>query len=268
LVYGINNPDKQKTSTKEVGAILKQAYEVDISMLDTSYAYGDSETIIGRSISNTDFRFKIISKYPENVGKVKDVFNRSLKRLKTDHIYGYMVHHFDYFKSNTHIWNDFRALKESSKVEKIGFSVYNTSDLSYLLDNDIQFDIIQFPYNIFDRQFAPYFAELKSRGVEIHVRSTFLQGLFFKERESLPEYLKPLKKYLLILDNFAKEENLTIEEVALNYNIQNPYIDGVLIGVDNVKQLQKNINAVQKNTTIDIQIDVKEKELLNPVNWK
>ena len=68
------------------------------------------------------------------------------------------------------------------------------------------------------------------------------------------------------MDEFSKHSGLSISEIALNYNFQNPYIDGVLIGVDNVVQLQNNLASV-KSIPIDINIDVKEKELLNPVNW-
>ena len=112
----------------------------------------------------------------------------------------------------------------------------------------------------------PLIKEVHEKGVEIHVRSTFLQGLFFKDREALPEKLKPMRKYLLQLDEFSKQSGLSISEIALNYNLQNPYIDGVLIGVDNVEQLKMNLASV-KDTPIDIEIEVKELELLNPVNW-
>ena len=107
---------------------------------------------------------------------------------------------------------------------------------------------------------------LHEKGVEIHVRSTFLQGLFFKDRNALPEKLIPLRPYLLQMDEFSKESGLCISEIALNYNLQNPYIDGVLIGVDNVEQLQTNLSSI-KDTPVDIEINVKEQELLNPVNW-
>ena len=46
-------------------------------------------------------------------------------------------------------------------------------------------------------------------GVEIHVRSTFLQGLFFKDRETLHEKLQPLKKYLIQLDGYAASKGLS-----------------------------------------------------------
>ena len=109
--------------------------------------------------------------------------------------------------------------------------------------------------------------ELHLKGVEIHVRSTYLQGLFFMDRDCLPEKLKPLRSYLLDLDAYARGAGLTVAELALNANLQNPFVDGVLIGVDNLRQLKENLDAV-KDVPLDFIVNVKEKDLLNPVNWK
>ena len=211
--------------------------------------------------------FKIVSKYPKGVTPVGEMFNGSLQRLKVENLYGYLLHHFEVYKNNPKVWDEFVALKESGKVQKIGFSLYSPEELQFILDNKSPFDLIQVPFNIFDKKFLPLMKEVHEKGVEIHVRSTFLQGLFFKDRETLPEKLKPMKKYLLQLDEFSKQSGLSISEIALNYTLQNPYIDGVLIGVDNVEQLNMNLASV-KETPIDIEIEVKEQELLNPVNWK
>jgi aryl-alcohol dehydrogenase-like predicted oxidoreductase len=142
-----------------------------------------------------------------------------------------------------------------------------------LFDKDILFDIVQFPYNIFDRQFDPYLAELKKRKIEIHVRSVFLQGLFFKRIESLAPLFYPLKPYLFALQSYCLKQNVDIENIALQYVLQNPFIDKVLIGIDSLAQLKKNIAATASSihaADIDFvnSISVKERELLNPVNWK
>ncbi len=262
--YGINSAGRP--SVEAVKDILTEAANSGIITLDTSSAYGNSEEVLGESIS-PDQKFKIVSKYPKGDFSVKERFEGSINRLHVDSLYGYLLHHFEVYKNNPIVWNEFVALKESGKVHKIGFSLYSPEELQIILDNKSTFDLIQVPFNIFDKKFLPYMKELHEKGVEIHVRSTFLQGLFFKDREALPEKLKPMKKYLLQLDEFSKQSGLSISEIALNYNLQNPYIDGVLIGVDNVEQLKINLASV-KNTPIDIEIEIKEQELLNPVNWK
>jgi aryl-alcohol dehydrogenase-like predicted oxidoreductase len=263
LQYGVNSVGRP--SEEVVKGILGEAAKGGITTLDTSSAYGNSEEILGECITPEE-NFRIVSKYPKGGIPVGEMFMGSLKRLKVDKLYGYLLHHFDVYKNNPKVWDEFVAIKESGKVQKIGFSLYTPEELQFILDNKSPFDLIQVPFNIFDKKFLPYMRGLHERGVEIHVRSTFLQGLFFKDRNALPEKLLPMKKYLLQLDEFSKASGLSISEIALNYNLQNPYIDGVLIGVDNVEQLKTNLASV-KDTPIDINIEVKEKELLNPVNW-
>lgn len=261
--YGINSegrPDREAVSS-----ILKEACHGGITTLDTSSAYGDSEEVLGDSIGGLDF--KIVSKYISGDGPAADAIEGSLKRLKRHSLFGYILHHFQDWVDNPAIWDDFMALKLQGKTDKIGFSLYSPSELETILERGIEFDLLQFPRNIFDRQFDPYLPELKRRGVEIHVRSTFLQGLFFMDRSRLPERLQPLRKYLLELDSFAGQKGLSIAQTALNFNLQNRDIDGVLIGVDNVAQLKANLDSVT-DISIETDFDIVEKELLNPVNWK
>lgn len=263
LQYGVNSAGRP--SEEVVKNILEEAAKGGITTLDTSSAYGNSEQILGECVTHSE-NFKIVSKYPKSETSVGEMFNCSLNRLRVSHLYGYLLHHFEVYKNNPKIWEDFVALKESGKVQKIGFSLYSPEELELILKEGSPFDLIQIPFNIFDRKFLPYMKELHENGVEIHVRSTFLQGLFFKDRNALPEKLQPLKKYLLQLDDFSKKTGLSISEITLNYNLQNPYIDGVLIGVDNVAQLQTNLASI-KEVPIDFEIEIKEQDLLNPVNW-
>lgn len=264
LQYGVNSAGRP--SEEAVKGILAEAAKGGITTLDTSSAYGNSEEILGECIT-PDEGFKIVSKYPKGNTPVSEMFNGSLSRLKVKSFYGYLLHHFEVYKNNPKIWDEFIALKEAGKVQKIGFSLYSPEELQFILDNKSPFDLIQVPFNIFDKKFLPLMKEVHEKGVEVHVRSTFLQGLFFKDRNALPEKLQPMKKYLLQLDEFSKKSGLSISEIALNYNLQNPYIDGVLIGVDNVEQLKTNLASVM-DTSVDIELEVKEQELLNPVNWK
>jgi len=61
--------------------------------------------------------------------------------------------------------------------------------------------------------------------------------------------------------------------LALNFALQNTYIDKVIIGVDSKVQLQQNLILSNSFTippevfNIVSKINVNEKELLNPANW-
>lgn len=272
LDYGINNL-KGKVSPEEMLSILSLAYSSGIKTLDTACDYGDSELALGRAFKMNHLDFNIVSKYPTSDDSVDVIFNKSLNLLGCHKMYAYLVHEFDNFKRNPSIWDSFIELKAQNKVSKIGFSLYNVEELHFLLDNHVAFDILQVPYNIFDRQFEPYFEILKKAGVVIFTRSAFLQGLFFKPLSIISGNISALKPYLEELHTYCHMNDISIEHLALNYVVENPNIDGVLIGVDCADQLQKDICVLSKKITrSDIEfihsIKIKESDLLSPVNWK
>ncbi|MCQ2153877.1 MAG: aldo/keto reductase [Bacteroidales bacterium] len=260
--YGINSAGRP--DAKAVNDIAVAAFSSGVSLLDTSSAYGESEDVLGSCEACRPFG--IVSKYPKGGGGVAEAFETSLRRLGRTSLYGYLLHHFDVWKENPGIWDDFLCLRDTGRVSKIGFSLYSPEELDMILEKGVEFDLLQIPRNVFDRKFDTYLKELCESGVEIHVRSTFLQGLFFKDRDSLPERLKPMRKYLEALDRCAADNNMGIHEIALNFNVHNPYVGGVLVGVDNVAQLRSNIIAIG-DRAVDPGIDVAETALLNPVNW-
>ena len=111
----------------------------------------------------------------------------------------------------------------------------------------------------------------KSKGKEIHVRSTFLQGLFFKNIDTIEGKILPLKPYLEDLVQIKNKYKVSTETLALQYVLQKNYIDRVLIGVDSLEQLKKNIYICSERTNIPTEvidnINIKEGALLNPINW-
>ena len=65
LDYGVNNQSGQ-VQQSEVNKILQLAKESGIKKIDTSSAYGTSESVLGKSLSENNLQFHIISKYPQS----------------------------------------------------------------------------------------------------------------------------------------------------------------------------------------------------------
>lgn len=269
--YGINNTSGQ-VCLDEVCKILKIAKEQGILTLDTSSAYGTSEIVLGEALKKSSTHFNIVSKYPKCKEIVRSTFEKSISNLGVNNLYGYLVHHFEFYLDHPEIFDEMTTLKNEGRIKKVGFSLYNVQQLQYLLDKGVKFDILQFPYNIFDKQFELFMPKLVEMGVEIHTRSAFLQGLFFKDTNTLPEKLKPLKKYLDDLHNYCTNRGLAVEQLALGYVLANQNVSGALIGVDNHEQLEVNLKVAsvelsQEDIDYIRNIDIKEKAFLNPVNW-
>lgn len=268
--YGINNTSGQVTP-EAVNLILEEAGKAGIRLIDTAYGYGNSEDVLGDSPALHNSPFRIISKFADEGLSPIEQYKASLKRLKVDKLYAFMVHNFPTYSHNPKIWNEFVELKEKGLVERIGFSLYSPTELEYLLDNNIGIDIVQVPYNILDRQFEPLFNKLHERNIEIHTRSAFLQGLFFKKPERFEGNVKPLAKYVGEIQHFCMDNDIQVQDLALGY-VLSSQTDGVLIGVDSLQQICNNIKSSKHEiTTKELEfvhsVSVKEKELLSPVNW-
>lgn len=244
MEYGINNLEG-KIPEKEVKNILEFASKSGIDTIDTAYSYGDSERVIGNIISEEKLDFKIVSKFPSSNENLTDIFNKTLSRLSIDKIYGYLFHSFSSFIENKKNFETLKVLKKEGKIEKIGFSLYYPNELEYLLSTNIDFNIIQVPYSIFDQRFSRYFEQLKYKQIEIHTRSVFLQGLVFKNPDDFKGNFKNIIPKLKAIKNIAHDLNINVSDVFLNFAILNPYIDKVVIGVDNIENLMSNIMSLK-----------------------
>ena len=272
--YGISNK-KGQISESEVFKILNESIRSGINVLDTAYAYGNSELVIGNFIKKHGNVFKIVSKLPEcDPEDVKNIFESSLERLGVDSLYGYMCHSFQHYMDNPEIWNILEELKSEGKIEKIGLSLYHPSELEYIIENKIDVDIIQVPYNIFDRRFEQYFPLLKKMGVEIFVRSVFLQGLVFKEPSELDDYFEKISGKIANLHSLAAKLDIPIAALCLNFAVLNEFVDEVIVGVDCVQNLKEIVSSFVYRTDVENMLEKlyslreDDENMILPMNWK
>jgi len=243
LNYGISNTHGQ-TGFDEVKKILQKAAQLGIDTLDTARGYGDSEQVIGNCNSKS---FKIVSKFPGTVHSIEELkvsLKMSLLNLQTGSLYAYMAHDADALLKNPVLWESLKELKEAGAVQKIGYSLYNPDQLQQLLQMKCLPGIVQLPYNFIDRRFEKYFPLLKSLDCEVHVRSVFLQGLFFLQPASLTTFFEPVKPLLLLLRERFKSEN-EIAGFLMNFILRTSSIDKLVFGVNTLAQLEENISNLQ-----------------------
>ncbi len=270
LNYGISNLNGIP-SDRELMAILALAKKNNITLYDTASQYGSAEERLGEHL---DVDCDVITKlnYVDPNTSIEQELNRSLQKLKRKQIYGYLFHNSNSLLGSDHLWLQMNKLKEKELVRKIGYSIYYPNELLKLLEKKFIPDIIQLPYSILDRKFEPYFDYLKSLGIEIHVRSVFLQGLYFLNPKKLPARLSELYNVLSYIKKLSESNGVSISRMCLDFVKQNEKVDFAIIGVENTSQLNETIRREKHNlewTKINKFIENIEinKELLNPTKW-
>jgi aryl-alcohol dehydrogenase-like predicted oxidoreductase len=272
LNYGINNSNGQP-SFDQVAELLDFASLNGISELDTANAYGNAQEVLGQYFEKSLNQFRVKSKFilDSNFNFKSQLLN-TLATLKLKSLDGYYFHRFNDYLSFQY-FDQAKIAKEEGLIKFLGVSLYKNEELE-IVAKDERIDLIQLPFNLLDNDVnkQELLKIAHENGKKIYVRSVFLQGLFFKETNSLPVNLLPLKRTLQKLHQIIHDSKFSIEELALNYVHSKSFIDGILIGVDSVDQLSKNLKSLEISPPSNIfqeieNIKIEHKNLLTPANW-
>ena len=269
--YGINNSHGQ-ISRSDAEGIVDYAFKHGVSLLDTARSYGHAEAAIGEILSlDPSYRnIEVVTKisYDSSLSLSENIAV-SCKNLKRNLINTVLFHSFEDYK----LYSDSIDIREKLSIRKLGISVYTNSEIERILE-DSRIEVIQVPFNLLDNEYqrGKILRLAKSKGKEVHTRSAFLQGLFFKKANDISLNQIGLLNELKLIQELCNDYNISVSDLALQYCLSKEYIDKVIIGVDTLDHLQINIkscNIVMPQELI-IEVDtivVKAVELLNPSNW-
>ena len=268
LDYGITNQSGQVT-IKEVKGILDFAKENGIDVLDTASGYGNSEKVLGEvGVDNYQIITKTIS-LKNGVDRVIDGFYQSLDDLSQKQVEGLLIHNIQDIENKqfSALFNKLNELKQQGLIKKIGFSTYTPEQVNFLIEN-FDFNIIQVPFNVFDTRLiqSGQLQALKSKGVEIHARSVFLQGVLL-DFDNLSDYFLTWKAQFTEYQAMVKNSGLSLLEYALNFVLSVQEIDRVLVGVNNEQQLREIVLSLKGLDGLEDYF-INDINLLNPSLWK
>jgi len=152
-----------------------------------------------------------------------------------------------------------KKIKKNKLIINFGYSIYSFKNLEKIIIN-FKPDLIQCPYNVFDRRIENIKIKniLKKKKIKVQARSIFLQGVLLKKIDQLPKFFHKWKKLFLNFENSIKINRLTALSLCFNFVNNNKDIDEILIGVQNNKELKEILNIELKRKIL------MSKELFNP----
>jgi aryl-alcohol dehydrogenase-like predicted oxidoreductase len=274
LSYGINNQSGQ-VSRAQAKKMLQFARSQGIDTIDTAIAYGDSEECLGEiGVEN----LRVITKLPpvpcgcEDINRwVSQHISESVGRLGCGELHGLMLHRSTDLlgEYGQHLYNAMRKLKENRLVRKIGVSVYSPDELDAIF-SQFSVDIVQAPFNVVDQRLLTtgWLDRLKNEGVELHTRSSFLQGLLLMPRQEIPEKFSRWNPLWDRWYGWLSELDISAAKVCLDFVQSFEQIDRIVIGAENLaqlKQLAAFASTSQKLEFPPMMCD--DEELINPANW-
>lgn len=278
--YGISNSEGQ-TPSEEVAKILEVAHGRGIRMLDTAALYGASEEVLGHYLPRFS-DFMLVTKTPQfnkpliearDVEVLEQTFKASLSKLGQPSVYGLLIHNADDLLAGNGrlLFESMANLREKGLVSKIGVSVYTAEQIDHILAR-FAIDLIQLPISVLDQRLirSGHLARLKDRGVEVHVRSVFLQGLLLMEPDNLPPYFEQIRPHLKRYRQAISSHGLSPIKAALSFVTGLAEVDVALVGVNNHRQLLEILAQTEDVPQFDSfgEFAIDDVAIVNPANWK
>lgn len=276
------------TQVDEATRLVDICVDAGVNFFDTAnvYSTGMSEEILGQAIKAK--RNKVLISTKATFAMSKDVndfgssrFNllkscdASLKRLGIDHIDVYHLHGFDATTPVEETLNALHTLVQSGKIrylacsnfsgwhlmkslsvsERYGWSRYIAHQAYYsLINRDFEWELM--PLGIDQKVgtivWSPLAAGLlsgKYRRNQPRPNARVSQGGSPVPGAVVSDEL--LYKVIDALDKIAEETGKSVAQVALNWLLQRPTVDNIIIGARNEEQLKQNLGAAGWNLTID-----------------
>ena len=218
-----------------------------VRLLDTVVG-GRSERVIGQLLPRpSPFRVVVkTARCDRGPDYVEAEAKASLTRLGLERAHALLVEQAgDLFSPHgAAMWDRMKALRDEGLFERIGVSVY-ASDDPVGVARRFRPDIVQAPASLLDQRLIVNgaLAEIAEMGVDVHLRSIFLQGLLFLPPDRVPVQLQSASRGLSRVRRMIAEGRSDPLQAALGFALARPEASAVIVGVSTAAELQAVVAA-------------------------
>lgn len=271
--YGISNP-RGRTGEDEVRQILRLAADCGIRTIDVAPYDGDAERILGRCWPfPSPFKPQVRTlRVEKGLDWVEARLRRSVEHMGLARAQVALIDAAEDLMGpqGDALWARLEKLKAEGLFSRIGISA-TLADQPVGLARRFKPDMMQLPCSLLDQRPARggEIEALAGLGVEVQLRSVFLQGLLFVPREDLPPNLAPVGPQLSRVRRHLAETGTDPLHAALSYALGLEGVSSVIVGVASAAELRAVIAAsVRPRPDIDwARLAIEDEVALDPDLW-
>ena len=241
--------------------VLNTALDAGITFLDTSACYDISEELIGRTIAHRRDEYVLATKAGHIAGgyegenwtaqTVRDSIDRSLIRMKTDHLDLVQLHSCDVdILECGEVIKVLQQAKQAGKTRFIGYSGDNDAAL-WAIESGL-FDTLQTSFNLVDQNARlNLFGPAKAREMGIICKRPIANGAWGAAQapsDYAANYFERAQKMLSLGPIPGAPENRIL--LALGFAFAHEDVDTFIVGTRNPKHLKANIDLVETQLPI------------------
>jgi len=274
------------TSEEDSFAIMDRALELGINFFDTANVYGGragkgaTEEILGRWFGQGDRRRERVVLATKVYGKMHDGENQgrlsayhirqacddSLRRLKTDRIDLYQMHHIDRDTPWEEIWQAMEVLVRQGKVLYVGssnFAAWNIAQANGLAQHRNFLGLVseQSLYNLAVRTIElEVIPACRAPGLSVLPWSPLWGGVLAgaesgegrRTTEIVRQRAESRRSNLEAYLSYCRELGESPADVALAWLLKDPVVASPIIGPRTLEQLDQTLHALELDLSADV----------------
>jgi len=242
-------PARGRSPEAEVREILAIAGRVGVSVLDAGAASLHGEAVLGAVMPRpAPFRITVkAARGDRGPDFVEAEARAALARLGLNRADAIMVQSAgDLFAPyGKALWDRLKAMRDAGFFAKVGISAYASDDPAGMARR-FKPDLIQAPASLLDQRLLVNgaLAAVRDLGVEVHLRSIFLNGLLFLPPDRAPSHLSAAA-----ISRLARARRLIAEgrsdplQAALGFALSRPEASAVIVGAATAAELSAVVAA-------------------------
>ncbi|KAL1493976.1 hypothetical protein ABEB36_009654 [Hypothenemus hampei] len=258
--YGDYNIEECKETVLE-------ALKAGINFIDTGpwYGHGESETILGMCLEGIPrkayYLASKVGRYEKDpklmfdftAEKTEKSIDESLKRLKVDYVDLLQVHDIEFAPTLQMVVEEtlptVQKIVQSGKAKHIGVTGYPLNTLKECIEKSqvpIETILTYCRSSMIDNSLDDYITFLKRKNIGIINAAVNSMGLL--TNKGPPDWhpaMETVKQICKEASEYCKRENVELGKLAVYNGLENPDTDTVLIGMNNRKLLNYNLEALR-----------------------
>ena len=242
--------------------VLNTALDAGINFLDTAACYNISEELIGQTISHRRSEYTLATKCGHITGgyigqewtvpTVTDSIDRSLKRMKTDHLDLVQLHSCGVdILERGEVIEALQAARNAGKTRFIGYSGDNEA-ARWAVDSGL-FDTLQTSFNLVEQHArTKLFGRAKAQNMGIIIKRPIANGAWGAAQSPsgyADEYFR--RGQLMLAEGPVPDAPHNHILLALGFTFAHPEVDTAIVGTHNPAHMRSNIAMVENELPID-----------------
>jgi aryl-alcohol dehydrogenase-like predicted oxidoreductase len=235
---------------------LETGWQQGIQLLDTAPAYGASEKNLGRALTgDNQHSWRVMTKTlplggrnvtAEDIARVDQTFVTSLDRLGCRQVDALLVHHAQDLLApgGDALYHWLQTQKAQDRTRRIGVSAYGSDEIEALLQR-YRIDLIQLPANIADQRLLHdgTVAALVRAGVQIHVRSLYLQGALLANQAFFDQRFPGQAAWARDWMGHCQDIGATQLQACLGFFLSRPEFSVAVVGATSGQEITATLDA-------------------------